>query len=334
MNFLIVSRISIPAKDRTLPCWNYLRSLGHTVTVEHPDSVPSSEQPDVIICMGVTIMTEAFRAIERWPGVPLMAYNWDVYRWIWEPGQEGKVQAKHKSRPNEYNYLQWGDLLRRAREVWVPSHCTGLRTTQWYGLTNWRVILSACPWWEYEEKCKACDGHGGLRYEPGLLVTACNKCQGTGRVSGIRDDGYALMCLREIPDPWWGVFEECCEELGIPYRCTRHEVSYREYQEAVAHCRFLCAPLYELSTGGLSLMEGYYHGKPVLISSSPWNGGADYFGPRAYYFEHGNCEDFKQKLLALYNRPTTPIGHREYITENFSDQRMVDDMVRAIAETS
>lgn len=319
MNFLIVSRISIPAKDRTLPCWRHLRSLGHHVEVEHPDTtLLNGFEPDVLICMGVTIMNEAFRALERWPNAPLFVYQWDTYAWIWEPGQEGKQQAKHISRPNEYDYVEWGKLLWRAQRVWVPSLCTGVRTTQWWGIpeagrnhgrVGWERILSACPWWDWPE-------------------------------NDIRDDGYALMCLREIPDPWWGVFEECCAELKIPYRCTRHECSYQEYQEAVAHCRFLCAPLYELSTGGLSLMEGYYLGKPVLLSNSEYNGGRDYFGVRASYFKHGDREDFKSALRRMHDWFETPTWGRpdrdeqkQYITENFSDRRMVDDMLRSIGET-
>jgi hypothetical protein len=301
MDFLIVSRISIPAKDRTLPCWTYLRDLGHTVTVEHPSSVPTMCQPDVIISMGVTVMEETFMAIERFPNAPLFCMNWDVYHWIWKPGQEGKVQAYHPVRGKEYDYVAYGHLLRQSRKVWVPSECTGRRTTQWYGLKNWEVILSACPFWDHPN---------------------------------VRDDGYALCCLREIPDPWWSKFEQACEELGIPYKSTRHEVSYEEYQDAVAGCRFLCAPLYELSTGGLSLMEGYYLGKPVLISDSPWNGGRDYFKERATYFKHDDFEDFKDVLrkmydwYELYTHQREP--QREYIATNFSDRRMVDDMLRSI----
>lgn len=302
MHILVVSRISIPAKDRTLPAWEYARSLGHTVTVEHPDSVPTGQRPDVMISMGVTIMDETFRALERWPGVPLMCYQWDTYFWVWVPGQEGKKQAYHPVRGKEYDYIRYGELLRLAREVWVPSECTGRRCSQWWGVNNWSVILSACPWWDHPN---------------------------------VRDDGYALCCLREIPDPCWGVFERCCTELGIPYRSTRHEVSYEAYQDAVAGCRFLCAPLYELSTGGLSLMEGYYHGKPVLISDSPWNGGADYFGSRATYFRHGDEADFKAKLLAMHRNP--PHLDREecrsWIEANFSDRRMVDDMLARIQAT-
>lgn len=290
MDILVVSRISIPAKDRTLPSWEYLRSLGHKVTVEHPDSVPSSSKPDAMISMGVTVMEETFRALERFPGVPLWCMNWDCYEWVWT-----------NPRPGEYDYKRYGELLAKAREVWVPSRCTGRRTTQWWGLRNWHVILSACPWWDHPN---------------------------------VGDDGYALCTLREIPDPWWGKFEQACTELGISWKTTKHELSYTEYQDAVVRCRFLCSPLYELSTGGLTLLESYRLGKPCLLSDSEWHGGRDYLGSRARYFRHGDYEDFKRKLAEMYHEtPRVLPDAKEWVERHFSDQRMTDDMLKRIAAT-
>ena len=299
MDFLVVSQISIPAKDRTLPAWEYLRSLGHRVWVEHPRGRAVIGKPDIIISMGVTVMEETFLAINKFPDALLMCYNWDVYEFIWEPGHEGKVQAKHASRPNEYNYVRYGELLRQADEIWVPSICTGERTTQWYGLENWHVILSACPWWDYDD---------------------------------IQDDGYALCTLRHLPDPWDTKFEEACAQVGVPYMRTDHDLSWEGYQRAVAHCRFLVSHYYEASTGGLTLMEGYYHGKPVLLSNSHWCGGSDYLGPLAKYFEWGNVDDFKEKLLSMHSHP--PVLDRgecqQWIKTRFSDQRMIDDMLERV----
>ena len=311
MNILVISKISIPAKDRTLPAWEYLRANGHTVIVDHPEVADSPSKgkfkPDAMISMGVTVMDETFQALERFSGVPLFAYNWDCYEWVWEPGMGGKKQAHHEMRGVEYDYVRYGELLRRATEVWVPSECTGRRTTQWWGIEHWRVILSAIPWWESK---------------------------------AVADRGYALCTLRHIPDPWDTVFEECCEELAIPYRRTDHQLSRAEYEDAVAGCRFLVNHYYEASTGGLTLLEGYYHGKPVLCSDSEWNGARDYLGQRARYFRYGDRIDFKLQLLDLFHHPER--AQREWgapgslerrkawIRERFSDQRMVDDMMERI----
>lgn len=289
MNFLICSKISIPAKDRTLPAWEYLRSLGHIVAVDHPSLVYGvGTEPDVIISMGVTIMEETFEAIKRWPNVPLYCYNWDCYEWVWTNPRSG-----------EYDYARYGELLSKAIEVWVPSECTADRTHHWWGLTNTRVILSACPYWDYDN---------------------------------VRDDGYALCCLREIPDRYWGRFERVCKDLGIPYKMTMHEQTYEDYQDAIAGCRFLVSDLYELSTGGLSLMEGYYLGKPCLLSDSRWHGGRDYMGDRAMYFQHDDDNSFRDAMMLMSKHP--PKLDREeckrWIEANYSDERMARDIANRI----
>ena len=199
-------------------------------------------------------------------------------------------------RPGEYDYDRYGKLLSLAEEIWTPSECTSRRTTQWWGLEDTHVILSSCPRWDWGDTLNR---------------------------------GYILCSLREIPDPHWNWFERACKELGLPYRMTQHECSYPQYKEAVANCRFLVSHLYEASTGGLTLLEGYYHGKPCLISDSPWHGGRDYFGDRATYFDHTSYKNFKIKLQNMYIDP--PLPHpdqaKTYVVDNFSDKRMINEML-------
>lgn len=45
-------------------------------------------------------------------------------------------------------------------------------------------------------KCHACDGHGGLRYEPGLLTSVCDVCKGDGKTD-VPGDEKLLRYLRE-----------------------------------------------------------------------------------------------------------------------------------------
>ena len=292
MNILVVSKNSIPAINQTIPDWKAQNNPN--IIVAHPDQIEESFDVDVIISMGVAVMEETWRAIEKF-NATLYCYNWDCYEWVWTNPRRG-----------EYDYKRYGDLLHLAKEIWVPSECTGKRTTQWWRLENWVVIRSSCPWWEHDN---------------------------------IRDKGYALCCLRQIPDPKWGQFAKACEELGIPYKMTRHQQSYASYQDIVAGCRFLVSDLNELSTGGLTLLEGYYHGKPCLLSDSPWHGGRDYMGDRATYFKHGDFEDFKNKLWEMYTArepaykgySKVAADHKEYITTNFSSERMVSEMLERMS---
>jgi len=288
MNILICSKISIPAKDRTLPAWEYVRSLGHTVWMEGPD-IELPDKPDVLISMGVTVMDETFRMLEQYPNVPLFSYNWDCYEWVWT-----------NPRPGEYDYKRYGELLKLSTEVWTPSYCTSERTKQWWGIKNTYRILSACPYWDYED---------------------------------IKDQGYILCALREIPDPYWGRVEEACDELGLPLVMTKHEQSYEDYQKKVAQCKFIVSPLYELSTGGLTIMEGYYLGKNCLLSDSKWHGGIDYMSNRAHYFQHDDYDNLKDKLWSLYNNtPKLNITDcQNWIKRNYSDKMMMDQMLDRVS---
>ena len=287
-NIVVCSKLSIPEKDRTLPAWEYLRKIGHSVQVVAPKE-PIVGTPTALISMGVTVMQETESMISRFPNIPLFCYNWDCYEWVWT-----------NPRPKEYDYHRYGRLLGKATEIWVPSDCTGHRTTQWWGLKNWHTILSSCPYWDHEEPA---------------------------------DYSYLLCTLREIPDPQWGWFEKACKELSIPYRMTKHECSYPDYQSAVAQCTALVSHLHELSTGGLTLTEGYYLGKPSLLCDSVWHGGRDYLGDRATYFKDGDYEDFKCKLSSIYHN--TPILNltecSSWVVENFSDKVMIDHMLERIS---
>ncbi len=289
MNILVVSKLSIPARNQTIPQWDYCRGLGHEVWVEKSGAdLPAI--PDVIISMGIGVLEETIRFVEQYPNALLFCYQWDCYDWTFTRPRRG-----------EYNYDRQAEmLLKNCTEMWCASAWTGAKTTEWWGLENWEVILSSCPWWEYPQE-------------------------------KITDGGYALCCLRQIPDLWWGQFAKACEELGISYKLTRHQQSFSNYQDAVANCRFLVADLNELSTGGLSLMEGYYHGKPCLISDIPSNGGRDYLGNRAAYYRNNDFERYKDTLWNMYtNTPKVAGDHKEYITTNFSDKVMIDKMLERV----
>jgi hypothetical protein len=245
------------------------------------------QRPDAIVVMGVGVMDTAFEAIERWPAVPLFVYHWDCYSWVWD-----------NPRPHEYDYNRWGQLLRQAREIWVPSHAEQERTRDWWDLHS-EVILSSIPYWEH---------------------------------NNVRDDGYALCTLRRLPDPWCDEFAKACSELGIPYNRPNHKLTYDAYQDLVAGCRFMVSHYDEASTGGLSLLEGYYHGKPCLITSSVRNGVRDYIGGgRSWEFQCGDHRHFRDLLQKMYEAPLIVADdHRQWVQRQFSDRRMMREMLERI----
>lgn len=288
MRIIVLSKLSIPALNRTLPKWEHARLRGHDVTVTDEVEVAKQCNPDVIIAMGVGVLQQTAWAFNRWHNAKRFVYHWDCYGWCYD-----------RPRPVEYNYKLYGELLKQADELWVPSECTGIATTERHGLTNWHAIRSCAPTWE-------CDD--------------------------VSDHGYALCTLREVPDDYWGLFERCCEELGIPYKMTARDIPRAEYERDVAHCRFIVSHLREMSTGGLSLLEAYHHGKPVLMCNSPYHGGRDYFRERATYFQHDDADDFKAKLLQMINHPPKldRAECRRWVSENFHDSVMVNQIINRI----
>lgn len=246
-------------------------------------------EPDAILNMSITLMDLTFAAVSLYPQAKLFCYNWDTYEWVWT-----------NPRKAEYDYKRYGDLLRFAEEVWTPSHCTTKRTHQFYGeKIKVHRILAVTEWWDVV---------------PGKGI--------------IKDRGYVLCCLREIPDKHWGMLSRCCQQLSIPMIMTNHRLSIDVYRRAVNECRFICAPLHELSTGGISLTEAHYHGKPVLLSDSEWNGGRDYMGNRATYFRDGDEEDLKTKLTNMYYMPErwSLEESRSWVKTMFSPERFGDDV--------
>ena len=142
----------------------------------------------------------------------------------------------------------------------------------------------------------------------------------------VADERYILMPLRELPDQQYSWFKSACDELGLPYVISNHQLPFEEYKKVVARCSFIVSPLYEASTGGLTLLEGYYLGKPVLISDSPYMGAKDYFGGRAWYFD--TYDDLKSKLQTLWN-DTPKLNRsecRDWVLENYSVIRMAKEV--------
>ena len=284
MKVLVLSKTSIPEANRTIPDWD---PSWVTAVTESPHGVGFT--PDAIISMGVGVMQQTYSAIERWPDALLFCYNWDCYEWVWE-----------RPRPGEYDYDRYGELLKTATEIWVPSACTASRTHQWWHLPS-KVIFSSAPYWDHS----------------------------------VTPGDYALCTLRRIPDQDWDLFEQACESLGIPYRMTNHEATYAKYQKEVAGCKFLVSHLYEASTGGLSLLEGYYLGKPVLISSSSWNGANEYFqgrGTRFTSIPKLKLDGLKAAIDIFYTNaaPQVEPDHKQWVIDNFSSSVMVAKMKERI----
>ena len=142
------------------------------------------------------------------------------------------------------------------------------------------------------------------------------------------NDNFIYHPVRSYPDANKGFTEKACMELEYNFKVPNHSLNYEQYQQTVLQCSFLVTEYNEASTGGLTLLEGYYHGKNILLSDSIYQGGKDYFGDRAYYFKDGDFEDFKEKIQMLWNIKDKVVDLKD--RKEFCKQYIIDAMVTRI----
>lgn len=194
-------------------------------------------------------------------------------------------------RPREYDWKRFKELCLKATEVWVPSEAEAGRYRRWTGKES--VIVKTCvPFWTMPD------------IEP-------------------RDSRFVLDTLRETPDPYWGMAEKACRELGIPFVASRHVQGFAKYAQLLASCTMSVSTLQEASTGGLGLVEAAWYGKPCLVPNNPENAGAEYV-PGAFRFAAGDLADLKAKIKELWETPAIDYGcaDRARIRKDFSAEAM------------
>jgi glycosyltransferase involved in cell wall biosynthesis len=201
--------------------------------------------------------------------------------------------------PRTYNWKGYGELLKKSIEVWCPSEEVILRAEEFFGCgSNHKVIKTFARLFEYS----------------GEVV----------------DKRYIYQAMRNYElDKNYGWLRRACSELNIPLVESHHKLSESEFQKTIAECSFLVCDYHEASTGGLTLIEGYKLGKPVVVSNSKYMGARDYFGDRAIYFNDNSYIDFKNVINEIWNN--TP---KLSVTEcrEFTDQYTVDKMVSKMIE--
>lgn len=132
------------------------------------------------------------------------------------------------------------------------------------------------------------------------------------------DKGFILDPLRfyPVPEKEWAI--QAADELGIPMVHSEHGYKEEDWWELRASCTFTTCCVPEASTGSLTLVEALWHGKPALVSASPYQGAAEYMGPYCTTFT--DYEDLKQKMKAMWEeRRQIPIKEaRTYIKRNLT----------------
>lgn len=227
------------------------------------DADPAAARGADVAFAGTWGYYEATAVVRKlFPSVPVVHYNWDLYPFQVNDRTDPRTDRTGRARPTPQatRWLEYVEELKSAAEVLCPSTGVVRRTEEFTGRSG-RVC-----------KCNV------FLWEPPL---------NRARVwNPMRDGEYVMDVMREYTgEPMVGAVAEVCREIGVDCLAKEHKLSWSEFQAAVCGASLLVSAYTEASTGGLTLLEGYALGKDVLLSDSPFQGGGEYFGKRATYFD-------------------------------------------------
>lgn len=224
--------------------------------------------------------------------LPVYHYCWDLYPWQ----LAGESDACWKN----WLWHPYVDQLKTCAGIFVPGESTAKRIREIVGRDDAKVVKAPVKLWE--PPCEPFDG------------------------------GYVMDVMRKYPDPNKSAVWDACKELGI--RCIESgaNLPWEEFKRTVAGARLLVSAYYEASTGGLTLLEGYALGKPVLLSNSPYNGAQEYFGPLGHYFQWDRPDSLRRWIADLYNTPPNygkdeTAGNKQWVESTYNDQMFAFEIV-------
>lgn len=262
-----------------------LRKLGIDCQLE------LTEDCSFIFCGSIWRMNLVKEERQRFPNVPTIHYNWDLY-----PFQ--LIERPDYQRANPDLWSPYLDELKTCRDIWVPSKCTVDRTREFTDCHSVVIKSSIRPWENLVE---------------------------------VGDDGFAVDVMRKYPDPNRDAAKEACSTVGVPLIETCNELPWDYFKKVICRCRFMISAQFEASTGGLTLLEGLWHGKPSLLSNSPRHGAVDYFGQRSKwvrYFQWDNPLLLSRSIQEMQDNPpkVNVEEAREWICNEYSETAMASSM--------
>jgi hypothetical protein len=202
-------------------------------------------------------------------------------------------------------YTQGYNSIKNCDEVWTPSNEVILRLKEIYSVNKGKCKVIKCY-------TKFFDSNSTQIIKP--------------------EDKFIYHCVRDYNDPNHKFINRACDDLKLNLIRSHHNLSQEQYRDTILNCAFLVTEYREASTGGLTLLEGYYHGKNILLSDSKYQGGNDYFGDRAYYFKDGDFEDFKEKVQMLWDIKDEPVDleDRRKFCKKYTIDAMVDRIINRL----
>ena len=193
------------------------------------------------------------------------------------------------------NWRTWQVFIQqiiRANRVLVPGNSTMLRVKEYAGKDS-HIVKAPVHTWELPEVPR-----NDLK-------------------------GYVVDVMRWYPDPNSELVTHTCHRLGIPILASKTRLPWDEFRHVIAGAKLLVSAYKEASTGGLTLIEGLWHGVPSLVSDSPYNGVSDYIANFGQYFTWSNPDNFEARLVQLLKEPPVLPSQelcRDWIIDQYSEE--------------
>lgn len=245
--------------------------------------------------------------------LPSVWYCWDLYPWKVEgTGDKTSDNYERVSRAWLHEWMRDAD---RAAAIVVPSRCTADRVCRYLaeGIPV-HTVKAPVHLWERPP------GRPSPREIYGQLL---------------RPGRYAVDVMRKYEDPFADACRQACDRAGVPCLEMNHGLGWDDFRWAVANAGLLVSAVSEASTGGLTLLEGYAHGVPVLMSDSRWHGGRDYFGDQAGvgYFRWDDPADLAAAITRGMTSPRPdPAEARRWVAEEYSERRFARQLAGVFRE--
>ena len=125
-------KISIitPQSNNTIPWIEEFKKQGVQVLVNDADS-----SCDFLICASVSVLQNLANIHSRFPTIPIINYNWDVYEWYKSQG---------------YDWSLYNIFLNKGVEIWCPSEEVILRTEEYFNAgSKCKIIKTFARFFEH-----------------------------------------------------------------------------------------------------------------------------------------------------------------------------------------
>lgn len=173
----------------------------------------------------------------------------------------------------------WKELMEKSIDIWTQTYYHAKMAEEMTGLRHFVMPICGLDF-EFERKRKS-----------------------TG--------DYALMASRRVPYKGFDMFENGCKRAQIKYISRHPEYGNRDdYVRDLVHCKVVVIASEEEANTPMSGYEGAFCKKPLLLSDIPPH--REEWEDSAIYFKNKDINDFREKLIEVFEGKHDDIGQRAY----------------------